>query len=153
GEAVGTVMVQWADASTWGPRPEDAGYIHGLCVRRCVAGHGWGRVLLAWAEHEIAQAGRPVARLECSAANASLCAYYERAGYTRLDDLIDGEYRAARFEKRVAGSALAAQQWRVETPHGEVILRQARREDVATLVTIEETAARWVRSLGIEPGT
>jgi ribosomal protein S18 acetylase RimI-like enzyme len=101
GEAVGTVIVQWADEYTWGLRPDDAGYIHGLRVRRSAAGQGLGRALLAWAEREIARAGPTFARLDCIAENAALCAYYERAGYTRLDDLIDGDFRAARFEKRL----------------------------------------------------
>jgi protein-tyrosine phosphatase len=101
GEAIGTISVQWTDEYAWGQCPDDAGYIHGLRVRRSSAGQGLGRALLVWAEREIAQAGRSFARLDCIAENPVLCAYYERAGYTRLDDLIDGDFRAARFEKRV----------------------------------------------------
>lgn len=47
---------------------------------------------------------------------------------------------------------MTEQQWTVETPQGGLIIRPARLEEVATLVTIEDMAARWIRSLGIEPG-
>ncbi len=152
GEAIGTVMLEWSDEETWGARPDDAGYIHGLRIRRSAAGQGLGRALLAWAEGKIVQAGRPFARLDCAAANTALCAYYERAGYMRLDDLIEGDYRAARFEKRLVGVDMTEQQWTLETPRGALVIRQAQPEDVPTLVTMDETTAQWVRSLGIEPG-
>ncbi len=47
---------------------------------------------------------------------------------------------------------MTEQHWLVETPQGELIIQRARLEDVETLVAIEDEAARWVRSLGIEPG-
>jgi ribosomal protein S18 acetylase RimI-like enzyme len=47
---------------------------------------------------------------------------------------------------------MTTQQWSVRAPHGELAIRQALHDDVATLVAIDEEAARWVRSLGIEPG-
>lgn len=47
---------------------------------------------------------------------------------------------------------MTEQQWTAETPQGELVIQQARLEDVETLVAIEDEAARWVRSLGIEPG-
>src|SRR5260370_39399149 len=46
GEPVGTFTLQWADPRLWGEQPDDAGYVHGLAVRRAYAGRGLGRVLL-----------------------------------------------------------------------------------------------------------
>lgn len=108
---VGAVVLEWEDTWTWGPRPNDAGYIHGLRVARSAARLGLGRALLTWAEGGIARAGRPFARLDCIAENADLVAYYVRAGYTHLDDvtLSDeyGEHRLTRFEKRVGAPTSA----------------------------------------------
>jgi GNAT superfamily N-acetyltransferase len=46
GEPVGTFALQWSDEETWGAVPDDAGYVHGLAVRRDFAGMGVGRELL-----------------------------------------------------------------------------------------------------------
>lgn len=104
GIPIATLILEWADEYTWGEQPPDAGYIHGLRVRRAAA-RGIGRALLEWAEHEIARAGRPFARLDCIADNPRLCAYYVDAGYERQTDLEweeDGKTgRLARFQKRV----------------------------------------------------
>lgn len=109
GIPIATMMLQWSDVYTWGERPPDAGYIHGLRVRRMAAGRGIGRALLRWAEREIARTGRPYARLDCTADNPCLCAYYLEAGYQRQTDLEweeDGKRgRVARFEKRVFPAA------------------------------------------------
>lgn len=40
----------------------------------------------------------------------------------------------------------------LSTPHGELTIRRARPGDVDELAAIEEEAAAWVRSRGIEPG-
>ena len=50
GRAVGTLALQWSDEETWGDVPADAGYVHGLAIRREFAGKGLGRELLRWAE-------------------------------------------------------------------------------------------------------
>lgn len=83
---IGAVMLQDADPDTWGEASlvDAAGYIHGLRVRRSVAGRGIGRALITWAERELAARGKRLARLDCWAANDALCAYYERAGYRRI---------------------------------------------------------------------
>jgi ribosomal protein S18 acetylase RimI-like enzyme len=104
GTPIATVLLQWSDEYTWGDQPSDAGYIHGLRVKRDAAGRGLGKAILRWAEREIARAGRPYARLDCIADNPHLCAYYVEAGYERQVDLeVEGEDkgRLARFEKRV----------------------------------------------------
>jgi protein-tyrosine phosphatase len=91
GELVGSVSVMWSDPVIWGDRPDDAGYVHGLMVRRSRAGANLGRELLAWAELHIRRHGRPRARLDCVSTNKRLRRYYEDAGYTLVgfNDLRD----------------------------------------------------------------
>ena len=79
---VGSVALVSADPFIWGDRAESAGYVHMLMVDRALAGHGFGRALLAWTERRIASVGTRLARLDCVCSNAELRAYYERAGYT-----------------------------------------------------------------------
>src|SRR5258708_13891975 len=80
GEVAGTIVLEWADDGVWANAPDDACYVHGFAVRRAYA--GIGLVLLGWAERMAAAAGKPVLRLDCTAENLALRAYYERAGYT-----------------------------------------------------------------------
>jgi len=38
GQTFGTFALQWSDEEVWGDVPEDAGYVHGLAIRRRFAG-------------------------------------------------------------------------------------------------------------------
>jgi GNAT superfamily N-acetyltransferase len=53
GEPVGMAILQDADEYTWGERPDDALYLHGLRVLRAYAGQGIGRASLRWAEQQV----------------------------------------------------------------------------------------------------
>lgn len=86
---VGAWELWWTDPAAWGPRPEDAGYIHRLMTTPHTAPPNTGRHMLAEAESRIAEAGRPYARLDCLSSNPRLRAYYESAGYK-----VVGEQRA-----------------------------------------------------------
>jgi len=103
GDPAATLTLQWRDEETWGPMPDDAGYVHGLAVRRLYGGRGLGRALLAWAEDRARAAGRAYLRLDCMAKNAALRAYYEGAGFTERMDVPHDDWSAL-YEKRV-GSA------------------------------------------------
>ncbi len=81
-EPVGKLTLQWDDPEMWGEQPPDAGYIHGLCVTRAVAGAGLGEALLDWAGERVAAQGRTWLRLDCMKRNPALRAYYERQGFT-----------------------------------------------------------------------
>ena len=81
GRPVGTLVLQWSDEETWEDAPDDAGYVHGLAIRREWAGRGLGRALLKWAEDRTVAAGKDYLRLDCAAENRALNAYYERAGF------------------------------------------------------------------------
>jgi ribosomal protein S18 acetylase RimI-like enzyme len=75
------MVLQWSDEEVWGEVPDDAGYVHGLAIRRGEAGKGLGRRLPSWAEDRAARTGRRCLRLDCAASNRALNAYYERAGF------------------------------------------------------------------------
>ncbi len=105
GEPVGMAILQEADEDTWGARPDDALYLHGLRVRRAYAGQGIGRTILRWVEEQVAARGRIYLRLDCMADNTKLRAYYEDAGFRCVGeetDEDDPDWRASLYEKRVA---------------------------------------------------
>ncbi|SEN80901.1 GNAT family N-acetyltransferase [Actinacidiphila rubida] len=81
GHVAGAWELWWEDQAAWGPQPPVAGYVHRLMVDRAVAAPGTGTFLLNAAERRVAEAGRPLVRLDCLAGNAELNAYYRRAGY------------------------------------------------------------------------
>lgn len=81
GRPVGTLVLQWSDEETWGDVADDAGYVHGLAIRRDQIGKELGRTLLKWAEDRAAAAGKEYLRLDCAAENRALNAYYARAGF------------------------------------------------------------------------
>jgi ribosomal protein S18 acetylase RimI-like enzyme len=83
GQTFGTFALQWSDEEVWGDVPEDAGYVHGLAIRRHFAGEELGRKLLRRAEERAALSGKRYPRLECLAENWGLNEYYERAGFRR----------------------------------------------------------------------
>lgn len=81
GDVVAAVVIATSDLMIWGPRRDDAGYIHTLVIDRRQAGRGLGRQVLAAAEAHIAAGGARLARLDCV---AGLAAYYGAAGYTQV---------------------------------------------------------------------
>jgi ribosomal protein S18 acetylase RimI-like enzyme len=100
GETVGTLALLWSDPTFWGERPEDAGYVHALAVRRTWAGRGLGRRLLVCAEEQVADAGRDYLRLDCRAENAALRRYYERHGFEPRGEVEVDEFTSALYERR-----------------------------------------------------
>jgi GNAT superfamily N-acetyltransferase len=80
-------------------------YVHNLVVRPRWSGHGMGRELLAWAERDAAGRGRDLLRLDCVASNATLCAFYARAGFTERGDVEAYGFTLRRWEKAVADPA------------------------------------------------
>jgi ribosomal protein S18 acetylase RimI-like enzyme len=103
GTVITTVIIQPTDTETWGKTADAAGYIHGLRVRRSVAGRGIGLAVRRRAEREIAARGNRVARLDCMGLNPALCSYYERAGYRCVRSIAfedqQSPYVLAIFEK------------------------------------------------------
>jgi ribosomal protein S18 acetylase RimI-like enzyme len=86
-QPIATFTIQFSDPHIWGERGNDDGrtaYIHGLAVRRCVAGRGLGYELLNLASQMLAERGRSVLRLDCAADNQPLCDYYRKAGFIEV---------------------------------------------------------------------
>ncbi len=98
-QPVGTLTLQWSDPHIWGEQLPDAGYVHGLAIRRAVAGRGIGRRMLDWAATQVIAANRPYLRLDCLATNQELCQYYERAGFTRCGHVEHDRWPAQLFQK------------------------------------------------------
>ncbi len=74
-EVVGTISLHWEDPLLWGQQPSNAGYVHGLAVRRAWAGRAIGAQMLAWAAETARAAGKSYLRLDCAADNQALKAY------------------------------------------------------------------------------
>lgn len=105
GELAATITLEWEDDGVWGEFPGDALYVHGLASRRAYS--GTGLALLRWAERVAAERvaaerGKRLLRLDCTAENAGLRAYYERAGFTHRGNLRLAHRTAARFERSTA---------------------------------------------------
>jgi ribosomal protein S18 acetylase RimI-like enzyme len=71
----------WTDPQFWGPRPDDAGYVHGLVIDRRHAGEGLGVAALRWAEERARAAGKRYLRLDHAADNVRLARYYRERGF------------------------------------------------------------------------
>lgn len=92
--AVGTFSLQPADALFWGATPPDALYLHGLAIRRAVAGSGIGQQLVRWSEARVHAVGRQYLRLDCQSGNPSIRRYYEQQGFVDRGEVV---VRARRF--------------------------------------------------------
>jgi protein-tyrosine phosphatase len=89
----------------WGARPDDAGYLHRLVVRRDRVGNGLGAQLIDWASGCVRAAGRARLRLDVSADNLPLSSFYERLGFTcrgeREGELIETDGGIRRWKTRL----------------------------------------------------
>ena len=101
GKPVGTFALQWSDRETWGNVPDDAGYVHGLAIRREFAGMGFGREMLRRAEQLVSVAQREYLRLDCVANNEALNEYYRRAGFAPRGSALVRGLAVTLYEKRV----------------------------------------------------
>jgi GNAT superfamily N-acetyltransferase len=101
GRPVGTLALQWSDEEVWGNVTKDAGYVHGIAIRRSLAGKELGRELLRWAENRAASSGKKYLRLDCKAGNRGLNEYYERAGFSRRGRTRVWGLEVDLYEKRV----------------------------------------------------
>ena len=81
-QLAGTFILQWADPSFWGEKPDDAGYIHKLAIRRRFSAQKLGGFLLNWTEKRVVATGRKYLRLDCDASNPFINRYYLKAGFS-----------------------------------------------------------------------
>ena len=101
GGPAGTFALQWSDRETWGDVPDDAGYVHGLAIRREFASTGLGREVLGRAEQMVSLAKREYLRLDCVADNEALNEYYRRAGFAPRGSAVVRGLAVTLYEKRV----------------------------------------------------
>lgn len=104
GKPVGIFALQWSDRETWGNVPDDAGYVHGLAIRRDFAGMGLGLEMLRRTEHMVYRAKRECLRLDCVADNEALNEYYRRAGFGYRGRAVVRGLAVSLYEKRVGVS-------------------------------------------------
>jgi len=101
-QVVGTFCLLRDDTRVWGDTPADAAYIHGLAIRRSMAGHNIGAALLDMAGRLAAEMGLDYLRLDCWAGNAALCHYYERLGFERRGQRdLGGGFLVQRYQRPV----------------------------------------------------
>lgn len=100
GTLVGSFRLIWSDQPTWGAGPDDAGYVHGLVVRRAFSGRGIGAQMLERAAQMVAMAGKTYLRLDCLGPNNALVGYYERAGFELVGKVRYERATTYLFEKR-----------------------------------------------------
>lgn len=104
GRPAGTFALQWSDRETWGLVPDDAGYVHGLAIRREFAGTGLGREMLRRAEQMVSRSEREYLRLDCVADNEALNQYYRRAGFAYRGRALVRGLTVSLYEKRIGVS-------------------------------------------------
>ena len=83
---VGTVALEWEDTEGWGERENsNAGYIKRLAIHGDYHGQHIGEQIIDWAADQVQQKGRTYLRLDCTASNKKLCAYYENQGFRQVE--------------------------------------------------------------------
>lgn len=89
GSALGTFSLLERDLLFWPSAGDEALYLHRFAVRRAAAGAGHHAV--AWCLQEAKRRGRAYVRLDCLAENPGIRRYYERFGFTAVDEvMLDG---------------------------------------------------------------
>lgn len=101
GVLVGVFQLIWSDPAYWGPRPDDAAYLHRFAIRRAFGGQHLGRRILARIDEMAAYRDRSFLRLDCMARNPGLNAYYQGNGFTPCGEAIVDGYRARLHERPV----------------------------------------------------
>lgn len=101
--AIGTLCLQWEDEGIWGARGKDdqAGYVHGLAIRRSIAHRGIGARMLDWAAANVAENGRRFLRLDCARSSERLRRYYEQLGFVDKGPADGGGFETQLFERAV----------------------------------------------------
>jgi GNAT superfamily N-acetyltransferase len=86
---VGTFSLLERDPIFWPDARDEALYLHRFAVRRVAAGSG--PHVVGWCLQEAQRRGRSFVRLDCLAENPGIRRYYERFGFSAVDEtVIDG---------------------------------------------------------------
>jgi ribosomal protein S18 acetylase RimI-like enzyme len=110
GDPAATMSLFEQDERFWPGAPRNALYVHKLAVRRRFAGIGVGEAMLAWAERRARERRKPYLRLDTDPDNPGILAYYERHGFRRVGDAVDGDLHVALLERMLdpEGSGVSA---------------------------------------------
>jgi GNAT superfamily N-acetyltransferase len=103
GSALGTFSLLECDFLYWPSAGDDALYLHRFAVRRAAAGAG--RHAVAWCMREAQRRGRAYVRLDCLAENPGIRRYYERFGFTAVNETVLDGTRYSLYEVPVAGAS------------------------------------------------
>ncbi len=100
---VATLLLLWEDEMMWGKQPPDAVYVHQLAIAEGQHGKDIGGELLDWAGEQAVKQGRRFLRLDCPPSNKGLRKYYEKQGFTWVQDrqihAPQATYMAALYER------------------------------------------------------
>lgn len=101
GRPAAGVWLKWADPAGWGDCAcsRNAGYVHGLGVKREWAGFGVGAAMVNWCADHVADRGVELVRLECDAPNSKIRNYYEALGFAERG-VLPGPPPLHRYELR-----------------------------------------------------
>lgn len=104
-EALATIIVDdKADPEFWSPaEANEALYVHRMIVKRSLAGHDLGAVLLDWADELAGQARRHWLRLDAWRTNTALHDYYRHQGFAHVRT-VDLAHRGsgALFQRKIS---------------------------------------------------
>lgn len=104
GKNIGCVDLIWEDVYNWGEplgTDDQAIYLHRFALLKEFRSKGFGEKIIVWVSELAKSKGRKFIRLECRASNKSLCAYYEKAGFTRSTPENPKTTDAAYYQKSI----------------------------------------------------
>ncbi|HMP28502.1 MAG TPA: GNAT family N-acetyltransferase [Saprospiraceae bacterium] len=90
-----------SDDLYWGPKDDNARYIHSLVVSDNAIGNGIGKSIIKTIEKNILAEGIELLRLDCNATNKELCAYYENLGFLKVGTVQMPYSLNALYEKKL----------------------------------------------------
>ncbi len=96
---IGTLSLLDRDPVFWPDGGDAALYLHRFAVSRAAAGAG--RFAVEWCLSETRRRGRSHVRLDCLADNPGIRRYYERFGFTAVDEVEITGTRYSLYEVRV----------------------------------------------------
>jgi GNAT superfamily N-acetyltransferase len=103
--AVATFSLLARDLLFWPSAGDEALYLHRFAVRRAAA--GTGRHAVTWCLREARRRGREYVRLDCLAENPGIRRYYERFGFTAVDETVLDGTRYSLYEVPVANASMS----------------------------------------------
>jgi len=93
---IGTFSLLESDPIFWPDGGDAAMYLHRFAVSRGAAGAG--RFAVEWCLRETRRRGRSHLRLDCLSGNAGIRRYYERFGFTAVDEVMITGTRYSLYE-------------------------------------------------------